>query len=178
MEKSGDFKYVKSSTKQSSNLHVEAELAQGEYMLSCKVIWVNFEEHECVIASYGPSAAKFAAHRDRSITTKFKSQMIKSYASMFSGDKYHYEKLNIAEAYREVLSNIEHGLGFSRVNNPTKKPFSTTIVLNKAKGIKVIKPGENPLKLTMMPETESLTGFFISAKGYSYSLEEKMKGSI
>lgn len=35
-----------------------------------------------------------------------------------------------------------------------------------------------PLKLSMMPETDVVAGFFLSAKGYSYSLEEKMKSSV
>lgn len=147
-------------------------------MLSCKVVWNNFEEHECVVASYGPSTVRFFAQKDRSISTRFKNEMIKTYVPQFPGEKYHYEKLNIPEAYREMIFNIEHGIGYIHVNNPSKKPFSTTIGLNKVKGIKVIKPGELPLKLAMLPETSSITGFFLSAKGYSYSLEEKMKAAI
>jgi hypothetical protein len=42
MDNTGNFKYIKSGTKQSSNLHIEAELSSGEYMISCKVIWNSF----------------------------------------------------------------------------------------------------------------------------------------
>lgn len=97
--------------------------------------------------------------------------MIKSFANKFHGDKSHYTKLNIPEAYREVVINIDRGLGYIRVCNPSNKPFSTTISLNKSKGIKIIKPDELPLRVSAMPQTDSVTGFFISAKGYSYSLE-------
>jgi hypothetical protein len=104
-----------------------------------------------VVASYGPEHVKFRPHSDRSIASKFKLHMIKSYAQQFPGDRYHYEKLNIPEAYREVVFSIDHGIGFIRVNNPSNKPFSTVIILNKSKGIKIIKPEVLPLKLSMMP---------------------------
>jgi hypothetical protein len=147
-------------------------------MLSCKVVWNHFEEHECVVASYGPDNVKFRSYNDRSIAPKFKQHMIKSYAKQFPGDRHHYEKLNIPEAYREVVFIIEHGIGYIKINNPSKKSFSTTIVLNKSKGIKIIKPEVLPLKLSILPHTESLTGFLVCAKGYNYSLEENMKAGV
>lgn len=101
--------------------------------------------------------------------------MIKSFSNKVSGDKNYYTKLNIPDAYREVVFNVERGLGYIRVNNPSNKAFSTTIALNKSKGIKIIKPEVLPIKLSAMPQTDNVTGFFLSAKGYSYSLEEKMK---
>lgn len=98
-----------------------------------------------------------------------------SFARKFQGDRSYYTRLKIPEAYREVYFSLDRGIGFIRVNNPSTQPFTTTITLNKCRGIKVIKPDELPLKLSMIPQTEVVAGFFVSAKGYSYSLEEKMK---
>jgi hypothetical protein len=77
---------------------------------------------------------------DRSIAPKFKQHMIQTFAKKFPGEKNYYTKLKIPEAYREVLFSLDRGLGFIRINNPTNKIFSTTITLNKSKGIKIIKP--------------------------------------
>lgn len=114
-------------------------------------MWKHFDSHDCIITSYGPSNVRFKAHTDRSIAPKFKRQMIQSFADKYPGEINFYSKLNIPEAYREVFFNINRGLGYIRVNNLSQKAFSTTVMLNKCKGIKVIKPDELPLKLSMMP---------------------------
>jgi hypothetical protein len=86
--------------------------------------------------------------------------------------------LNIPEAYREVMFNHKHGIGYIKISNPSKKSFYTTIVLNILKGIKIIKPEVLPLKLSMLPHTESLTGFLLSAKGCHYSIKENTKLNV
>ena len=44
---------------------------------------------------------------------------------MFPGKKKYYTNIKIPEAYNEISTSIEKGIGYFRIKNPTTKSFTS-----------------------------------------------------
>ena len=101
-----DLEYITSGNKATSNVHLTNYLEAGTYFVGCKVAWRNFEDHECVLTSYGPSTVDFQHFEDPSISKFFKSHLINSYIQKNRGKIFHYNSIKLDEAFREVCVNL------------------------------------------------------------------------
>ena len=80
------FKYIGAkSTQQSQACSVDLEkLQEGEYLISAKVWWKFWDNHEMIVTVYGTDYAKLSPV-NRMIAPEFKAGLIRSYASQFAG---------------------------------------------------------------------------------------------
>lgn len=143
-------------------------------MVATKVEWENRPVKHCCLTTYGPDKVDFEKE-DRTIAPLFEKSLIESYSKKNSGKLKTYERLKIPEATNETSFSIDTGIGYMKVKNPSDRWFSTTVSMNSAKGIEIIKPDTLPFCFDMQPKTEKVIGFFVSYSGYSYESSESME---
>lgn len=80
-----EMKYIGSrSSSQYQVCSVDVELDEGEYIISAKVVWKFWEDHEFVLTSYGTDHTMIAPI-NRSIAPAFKEHLIRSYSKAYAG---------------------------------------------------------------------------------------------
>lgn len=68
----GNYEYIGSQNCQLSQVcTVEATLEKGTYLLSAKVVWSEWTDHECYLTAYGPERVSLEK-ADRAIAPQFK----------------------------------------------------------------------------------------------------------
>lgn len=142
-------RYVGSrSTSQYQVCSCDLELEEGEYIISAKIKWKFWNDHEFVLTSYGTDHANIVPI-NRSIAPAFKEQMIKSYARMYEGTGKikSYEKYGF-DAVCETNFSLDTGIGFVRMVNKSNKGFES-VQNYEYKGLKIIKPDRLPLEFKM-----------------------------
>lgn len=68
------------ATNKSLSCNVEVELEEGVYIISAKVFWKFWPDHDFVLTSYGPEKVQFI-NVNRDIAPLFKNNLIKSYSN-------------------------------------------------------------------------------------------------
>lgn len=70
------------STSQYQVCSVDLDIEPGQYIISAKVVWKFWDDHEYVLTSYGPDHTSINPI-NRAIAPAFKDNLIKSYASNY-----------------------------------------------------------------------------------------------
>lgn len=99
-------------------------LEPGTYIISAKVAWKKWNEHECYLTVYGADKVAFKL-MDRSIAEQFKQDMIWSYAEQRKNkiNKHDYGDCNEPKIVRYTHYSINEGLGFLKIENGSTKTF-------------------------------------------------------
>lgn len=117
--------YISSkTTQQSQACSIDMErLEVGDYLISCKVEWKFWDNHEMIVTSYGTDHTNMSPV-NRAIAPEFKAGLIRSYVSQFAGTGKikSYEKYGF-NATCETNFNIDTGIGFVRMVNNSEKGF-------------------------------------------------------
>lgn len=148
---------------------MEVDLEPGNYVISAKVIWGSWTDHECFLTSYGVEKVTFEKI-NRTIAPKFKQDLIESFSAINeeNAEAGSMQEVGFAGIVTQTYFSIEEGIGFVKTINKTKHTCKIETTFDLV-GMKIIKPKKSPYVQELKPGKEDTIGFFIPTEGYQYS---------